>query len=258
MPLTSAICFFKSDFSKSDFSKNNSPQKLEQGTSLLEVLVALIILSIGVLGHVGLQLSAVNASQINNHLIKASQISNNLANRITLNKKAVFEIDELKIASDYIDMQSYDLSRYGACQGSYYHCFCKQPPTQINTCRQIDQSSLPSCNSAQLMQFDIYEISCQLVLLANSARVKIYSFKINSTIALLSINVIWPEQQLLVNRNSNNELDIISAGLSNSNANSSFRSISMQAGTCQQAVAEFENESGRLMCYSQSLVISAD
>jgi len=114
--------------------------KQATGTSLIEVLVALIIFSIGVLGIVGLQLSATNNSQINNHFIQAQLITANLASRIKLNKNAVLTsqysaAQSLNASTEYFSAQSYDLSLNGNCQSAYYQCFCQQAPAQIPNCR---------------------------------------------------------------------------------------------------------------------------
>ncbi|GHB55435.1 hypothetical protein GCM10008107_00170 [Psychrosphaera saromensis] len=171
-----------------------------KGASLIEVLVALIVLSIGVLGIVGLQLIATKANQTNQSFIQASLIANNLASRVSVNKVSVFNALSVGVNTPYFSSNSYDFSSFSSCDNSNYVCFCQQVPSVIQTCRDNDQSSLTFCNSTQLVQFDTYEVSCMLAKLSNEAKVIIYSNMDGiggidgNDILLLDINILWPSQ----------------------------------------------------------------
>jgi type IV pilus modification protein PilV len=170
------------------------------GASLIEVLVALIVLSIGVLGIVGLQLIATKANQTNQSFIQASLIANNLANRVSVNKVSIFNDLSVGINTPYFSPNSYDFSSFSSCDNSNYVCFCQQVPSVIQTCRSNSQSSLNFCNSTQLVQFDTYEVSCILAKLSNDAKVIIDSNMDGiagidgNEILLLDINILWPNQ----------------------------------------------------------------
>ncbi|WP_374252091.1 type IV pilus modification protein PilV [Acinetobacter brisouii] len=61
------------------------PVKYQQGVGLLEVLVALLLLAIGVLGFVGLQLRAVEATSEGFNRIQAMNIARDLAEKMRMN-----------------------------------------------------------------------------------------------------------------------------------------------------------------------------
>lgn len=58
----------------------------QKGAGLIEVLVALIILSIGVIGFSALQIRAVVASQEANYNVQASNLAKNLSERMRMNR----------------------------------------------------------------------------------------------------------------------------------------------------------------------------
>lgn len=201
------------------------------GVSLIEVLVALMLFSVGVVGVVGLQLSTANNSQINTQFIQARSITNNLANRIKLNKTSVLTFhsipaESFSTSNEYFTSQSYDLSVYGTCKESYYQCFCQQTPAQIPTCR------IRSCTPTELAQFDTYEVACMLASMSNGATIQMYSSIINPNTLLLSINLIWPAQNL------------------------SLPSSSLDNSGCLQAIKDVADSESKFNCYSQSLVIT--
>ncbi|MHA3048582.1 type IV pilus modification protein PilV [Acinetobacter sp. ANC 4639] len=67
------------------------PIKYQQGVGLLEILVALLLLAIGVLGFVGLQLRAVEATSEGFNRIQAMNIARDLAEKIRINNSAITE-----------------------------------------------------------------------------------------------------------------------------------------------------------------------
>lgn len=240
--------YSKTDLAVSLYSKVHL-SSWSKGASLIEVLVALIIFSIGVLGIVGLQLSAVNNSQINNHFIQARLISDNLANRIKLNKNAIILPNQLtseettsglvNTLSEYFSVQSYDLSLYGSCLTSYYQCFCQQVPANIPTCR------ITSCSPTELAKFDTYEVACMLALMSNATKINVSYTAINTDALWLSINLIWPVQGLHAQNQSSNKANQNSLLFSDSNSD------------CLQVMPDLSVSNTSFMCYSQSLVIAA-
>lgn len=212
-------------YSQTDFAV----LKLSKGTSLIEVLVALIIFAVGVLGIVGLQLTATNNAQINNQFIQAKLIASNLAGRLKLNKSYILHSQTLTIPNHYLSPQSFDVAQYGNCQGSKYECFCLELPIEIRSCRTISNIGLTLCDSSQLALFDIYEVSCMLALMSNEANINIYSSKLNDGALLLEINLIWPTTYQL-----NSEL---SSG-------------------CAQTIQALNKPNVSYMCYPQQLVLA--
>lgn len=76
--------------------------KHQQGVGMIEVLVALILLAIGVLGFTALQLRAVDATNEAFNRIQAMNIARDLAERIRINPYAltVLKLDNSAIQSD--------------------------------------------------------------------------------------------------------------------------------------------------------------
>lgn len=99
------------------------PVKYQQGVGLLEVLVALLLLAIGVLGFVGLQLRAVEATSEGFNRIQAMNIARDLAEKIRINNSAITEYQTQLANNDNNDNN--DNSDNQATSGSKcYTGFC--------------------------------------------------------------------------------------------------------------------------------------
>lgn len=64
-------------------------RKSQKGVGMIEVLVALVLLSIGVLGFTALQLKAVDATSEANSRIQAMNLARDLAERIRTNRDGI-------------------------------------------------------------------------------------------------------------------------------------------------------------------------
>lgn len=62
-----------------------TPIKQQSGISLLEVLIALLVLAVGVLGFAGLQMTSLNQSTAANHRVTAVLIAQDAVERMELN-----------------------------------------------------------------------------------------------------------------------------------------------------------------------------
>lgn len=75
--------------------------KHQRGVGLIEVLVALLVLAIGVLGFIALQYRAVEATSESTYRIQAINLARDLAERIRLNRGALSTYEtELKVAAN--------------------------------------------------------------------------------------------------------------------------------------------------------------
>ncbi|MFT6530403.1 MAG: type IV pilus modification protein PilV [Psychrosphaera sp.] len=212
-------------YSKMEFAA----RKLTQGSSLIEVLVALIIFSIGMLGIVGVQLSHTRSAQITNQFIQANLIVTNLANRLILNKQHIFTTQTQGLSHSYFFPESYDFAQLGGCQGSHYQCFCLEPPINITNCRTTTNLNISLCNNTQVALFDIYEVSCMLALMSNDATISIHPTVLNTTSVLLEIDLIWP---------------------------SLSSPQTTKSSGCQQTLQALNKAVTRYVCYSQQLVLT--
>ncbi len=99
----------------------------QQGFTLVEVLIAVVVLSLGMLGLVGLQMTATRSNQSAYHRTQAALLAQDALERIRINA------DEAKIAG-------YDIA------------FADAPPAAPNC---IDDSQ--DCNPTALRNFDLAE-----------------------------------------------------------------------------------------------------
>lgn len=106
------------------------PVKSQRGVGLIEVLVALLLLAIGVLGYSALQLRANSAAIEANDRTIAINIARDLAERMRINRTA---FESYKTA---INIKSSSTT-------------CYATPTSTYT---------PGCNETQMAQFDAWEI----------------------------------------------------------------------------------------------------
>jgi len=64
---------------------HSSPRSLQRGLSMIEVLVAIVIISLGLLGMAGLQASGLRTSQSAFYRAQAAQFANDMAERMRAN-----------------------------------------------------------------------------------------------------------------------------------------------------------------------------
>lgn len=107
-----------------------SNMNTQKGVGLMEVLVALLLLAIGILGFVGLQLRAMDAANEATDRTIAINIARDLAERMRVNKSA---LGEYKTAIN--------------------------AKTEKNGCIGSTAGYLPNCSSQVMAQFDASQIT---------------------------------------------------------------------------------------------------
>ncbi len=114
----------------------------QQGFTLLEILIALVIFSVGLLGIAGLQMTGMKQTH-NSHLrsVATTQVMD-LADRMRANMAGVE-------ANNYGDYASYAMD-YSACT------------TDCATCTPRDCANL-ECNAAELAEYDMCEWTMETV-----------------------------------------------------------------------------------------------
>ncbi len=106
----------------------------QKGVSLLEVLISVLVLSVGLLGLGGLQLYSLKGSNDAHFRTIASLLASDLGDRIRINPEGVA-------------LGSYELSE------SQSTSLCDN--TTIKLC-----SGSTTCSAAELADFDLYQIAC--------------------------------------------------------------------------------------------------
>ena len=109
----------------------------QTGLGIIEVLVALVIVSFGVLGMAGLQLTGMKHSTNGFNRSKALMLTENLATRMRINRTGV-------LAGHYI----------GTRDGTS----CATRP--VPYCQAFAGTDAQSCTVEQLAQFDLFSVAC--------------------------------------------------------------------------------------------------
>jgi len=114
-------------------------RRKQGGVGLIEVLVALVVVSFGVLGMASLQLTGMKHSSGSFNRSKAMLFAQSMATRIRLNPVGV-------AALEYEDYTSKPAD-------------CKAVPTTYCQAR-IGVTNTPSCNATELAAFDLFSVAC--------------------------------------------------------------------------------------------------
>lgn len=125
----------------------------QRGFSMIEVLIAVLVLAIGLLGVAALQMNSMNSGQEGYFRTQATAIAEDLASRVKSNSEAwAFSADFTGLTVNQA-VQAY-LNNFTANPFA-----CAAPPAQF--CRP-DEANGPGaeCNSQQQVAFDIWEV-CQ-------------------------------------------------------------------------------------------------
>jgi type IV pilus assembly protein PilV len=124
------------------------PRKKCQGMTLIEVLIAAMVLAIGLLGVAMLQLTALQGASNADYRSKAIDFASALSDRMHANLIALGE---------YNDSKDHDNAYSSAAAVD-----CTKPPTAICAMEpnMTDTSGVSTCNPTQIATYDLWEISC--------------------------------------------------------------------------------------------------
>ncbi|WLF83591.1 type IV pilus modification protein PilV [Moraxella sp. ZY210820] len=117
--------------------------KSQQGVGLLEVLVALVLLGVAVLGFAALQLRAINASLEANNNVQAVSLARDLAERMRVNRDGLITY-----------------------QGNYTGASGATANSNNNTC------ATSYCTPAQLAQYDFAQVQQRATEMGMSVAVR--------------------------------------------------------------------------------------
>lgn len=111
----------------------NKKRHNNNGFSLLECLISLIILSVGLLGLADAQLLAIRYDQNTNHLFLATHAINSLAEQLraddsNLARQATIQYWQIHI-QDVLPGASFDVTN----SNNHYHCIIKWATSQQNS-----------------------------------------------------------------------------------------------------------------------------
>lgn len=112
----------------------------QAGIGIIEVLVALIVVSFGVLGMAGLQLTGMKHSTNSFNRSKALMLAETMATRMRINKQGV------------------DNMAYAGFDSGTNPGVCNVRPAPY--CQATNASNAQSCNVNELAAFDMYSVAC--------------------------------------------------------------------------------------------------
>ncbi|MGQ7845568.1 type IV pilus modification protein PilV [Granulosicoccus sp. 3-233] len=112
----------------------------QQGVGIIEVLVALVVVSFGVLGMAGLQLTGMKHSNNGFNRSKALILTENIATRMRINEQGV--------SNGFYD---------GFDSGNDAN-YCNVRP--VPYCQASKGAAAQSCTAAELAAFDLFSVSC--------------------------------------------------------------------------------------------------
>ena len=119
------------------YQQKYSPHRAQNGLTLIEVLVTVVISSIGLMGLVALQLQAIQATNDSGNRSQAIWLFNDIVNRIHANEES---------SSSYLTSSPY---------------VCGAAPTACSTYHTGALTvTSANCSSAEMAAWDLHEIAC--------------------------------------------------------------------------------------------------
>ncbi len=130
----------------------NRSHHTQSGFTLIEILVAVLILAVGLLGFAALQITAVSAGQESYFRSQALIVAESLADRIRANRDYVHWDSRADLTTGGVA----DQNLYGTTTGTQYAC--ATPPALF--CSDDGGTNGVACSEQQMAAFDVYQI-CQ-------------------------------------------------------------------------------------------------
>ena len=132
-----------------------SSNRNQAGVGMIEVLITLVILSVGLLGVASLQFigTFTNADALSRS--QAVMVAQQMSERLRANAVLSTVSNGMVVDNNYFDTDLYNFENL-TCGGnsSNFVCHCLSHPASIPNCRNNQ------CTAAQFAVFDAYEVSC--------------------------------------------------------------------------------------------------
>ncbi|MBX2847275.1 MAG: type IV pilus modification protein PilV [Acidiferrobacterales bacterium] len=183
----------------------SNPKKSQRGVGLIEILISLAVISIGMIGLVGLQFSVSTSNQDAYVKSQATLIIESLSDRIRINRQYQNRDDTTTPAVDatdnaYTTLNNYNFRNLDACDGSEFDCFCEQTPPAIVNCRDEGAVNAALCTPQDAAVFDAYETSCMAASIMNDMEVGVVALNPQPGAAgdavgpnsILTVYTAWP------------------------------------------------------------------
>lgn len=179
--------------------------KSQNGVGLIEVLISLFVISIGMLGLVGLQFSVSTSNQDAYVKSQSTLIMESLADRIRLNRQYQNRDDDsipIRDGTDnaYTTLSNFNFRNLSSCSKTEFECFCESVPTAIVNCRDEGATNAALCTADQAAIFDAYEVSCMAAAVMDDMEVGVTALSAVADASgdpvppnsVLTLYVAWP------------------------------------------------------------------
>lgn len=139
----------------------------QQGSGLIEVMVAIAVLGVGVLGFAGLQARALQASGESYYRSQAMAIAQDLAERVRLNREGL---------STYVTTSNWS--------------FLTPMTSNLSLCIPTTTSATVTCNAATMATFDMNEIRYRAATMLPSGLVNMRQCPTGAVISTTPLNCV--------------------------------------------------------------------
>jgi type IV pilus assembly protein PilV len=146
--------------------------------TLVEVLVATVVIAIGLLGVAALQINALQGASNANYRSRAVDLTSSLSDRVRANLVAL---------SDYVE--ALDPPGPGACNSP--------PPDVCAMAPGGSEGDTTLCTPTQMAEYDVWEINCRLLQeFPPGSTLAINCAGGCPTLAPMEIIISWPTQEM--------------------------------------------------------------
>ncbi|MBT1452334.1 type IV pilus modification protein PilV [Glaciecola sp. XM2] len=140
------------------FTEKGRALKHQRGVGMIEVLITLLILSIGLLGVASMQFIGSFSNKEALSRTQAVMVAQQMSERLRASVVASQVTDGFVVNNAYFDANNYNFDNLGSCTGNDpYGCYCEAIPAGIPDC----QSNI--CSANNIAVFDAYQMSCAAV-----------------------------------------------------------------------------------------------
>lgn len=165
----------------------------QQGVGLIEILVTLLIMTVGLLGVAALQFTGSFANKDAINRTQAELVAQQVAERLRAAARPASQGDGIVAANQYFSEENYNFSGLSCAGSNPYQCHCLSLPAGIPDCEgalcdEVDMAAYDgwalSCATVQTNPYMTLDVSCT----DNNAG----DIDVCSAGSRIEITVIWP------------------------------------------------------------------
>ena len=165
----------------------------QQGVGLIEILVTLLIMTVGLLGVAALQFTGSFANKDAINRTQAELVAEQVAERLRAAARPATQGDGIVAANAYFSPDIYNFSGLSCSGSNPYQCHCLNLPAAIPNCES------DSCDESEMAAYDGWALSCASVQTNPNMRLQVGCVDNNggdvdvcSAGSRIQITVTWP------------------------------------------------------------------